>query len=240
MPRSGTTLVEQIIASHPNAYGAGELPHLGRVTGTFGVVSKKFLVDTDRALGLEKKKAQELAQLYLERLSQSAGKALRITDKAPLNGRFLGVAALLFPCAKILYCKRNPLDTCVSIFMQKFQAGHNYSNDLKMLGQFHRAYAGLMDHWTRLFPQAILELNYEESVDQFELQARRIIAHIGLEWHDACLNFRSTERPILTASKWQVRQPIYRTSVERWRRYAKHLGPLIEGLGDIAADSVPP
>lgn len=237
MPRSGTTLVEQVIASHPQAYGAGELPQLGRAARAMGINSKQFVVDTPKALKLERETVQNLAALYLERLSNGARNALRVTDKAPLNGRFLGVAALLLPRAKIIYCTRNPLDTCVSIFMQKFEAGHNYSNNLKMLGQYYRAYAGLMEQWKKMFSQMIIEVNYEDSVDDLKAQSRRIISHIGLEWDEACLNFQSTERPVFTASKWQVRQPVYRTSVERWRRYEKHLGPLIDSLGDLAAGS---
>jgi hypothetical protein len=137
----------------------------------------------------------------------------------------------LFRNAKIIHCKRDPIDTCVSIFMQKFQRGHYYSYDLKTLGQFHRFCGDLIAHWRDAVPLDFLEVGYESTVNEVEAQARRIIDFIGLEWNDACLNFQQTRRTVATASQWQVRQPVYTTSVQRWRRYEKYLGPLIEGLG---------
>jgi hypothetical protein len=237
MPRSGTTLVEQIIASHPRAHGAGELPHLGRVASAIGARLPGPAIDEDAVRSVTKARIEELANLYLLRLTKSSANAERVCDKAPLNGNYIGVAKLLFPKAKILYCRRNPIDTCVSIFMQKFASRHTYSYELKSLGGYYKAFAELMDHWQRLFPESIREIRYEESVEDLEKQARGIIAFLGLEWSDSCLNFQQTERAVMTASKWQVRQPVYKTSVQRWRRYEKHLKPLIEGLGGLAAEA---
>jgi hypothetical protein len=237
MPRSGTTLVEQIIASHPRAHGAGELPHLGRVASAIGARLPGPAIDEDAVRSVTKARIEELANLYLLRLTKSSSNAERVCDKAPLNGSYLGVAKLLFPKAKILYCQRNPMDTCVSIFLQKFASRHTYSYELKSLGAYYRTFTDLMDHWKLLFPESIREIRYEESVEDLEGQARSIIAFLGLEWSDSCLNFQQTERSVMTASKWQVRQPVYKTSVQRWRRYEKHLKPLIEGLGGLAAEA---
>jgi tetratricopeptide (TPR) repeat protein len=234
MPRSGTTLVEQIIASHPRAHGAGELPHLSRVASAIGARLPGPAIDEDAVRSVTKPRIEELANLYLLRLTKLSSDAERVCDKAPLNGNYVGVAKLLFPKVKILYCRRNPMDTCVSIFMQKFASRHTYSYELKSLGGYYRAFAELMEHWKLLFPESILEIRYEESVQDLERQARAIIAFLGLEWSDSCLNFQETERAVMTASKWQVRQPVYKTSDQRWRRYEKHLNPLIEGLGDLA------
>jgi tetratricopeptide (TPR) repeat protein len=230
MPRSGTTLTEQIIASHPKASGAGELPHISRISSLIGATSKELEVDASKLQALTPQSAQELAGAYLQRLNHNHSDRKKISDKSPLNLRYLGTISLLFQNARIIHCKRDPLDTCVSIFMQKFQRGHYYSYDLKTLGQFHRFCDDLIAHWRDTAPLEILEVDYESTVAEVETQARRIIDFIGLEWDDACLNFQETRRTVATASQWQVRQPVYATSVQRWRRYEKYLGPLIEGL----------
>jgi tetratricopeptide (TPR) repeat protein len=234
MPRSGTTLTEQIIASHPQAYGAGELPHIGRIARIVGAKTPEQDISILKLQALTPATAAELAQGYIDRLRQDSAAAARITDKAPLNLRYLGVISLLFTRAKIIHCTRNVLDTCVSIFMQNFNSGHAYSYDLGNLGHYYRSCAELISHWKQVIPQPILEVNYEETVGDIEHQARRIIDFIGLEWDDACLRFQETQRTVATASHWQVRQPVYKTSVGRWRRYENHLGPLIESLGPLA------
>jgi tetratricopeptide (TPR) repeat protein len=237
MPRSGTTLVEQIIASHPRAHGAGELPHLKRIAGAVGAKLPGPMMDEQALRTLSRFRAAELADLYLLRLTKNSGDTARACDKAPLNGLHLGVAALLFPRAKILYCRRNAIDTCVSIFMQKFASVHSYSYDLKTLGRYYGSFAELMDHWLQLFPDSIREVKYEDTVADLEKQARGIIDFLGLEWEDACLQFQKTDRPVMTASKWQVRQPVYTSSVQKWRRYGKQLKPLIDGLGRHAIEA---
>jgi tetratricopeptide (TPR) repeat protein len=237
MPRSGTTLVEQIIASHPRAHGAGELPHLKRVAGAVGARLPGPAMDEQALRTLSRNRIAELAEVYLLRLTKSSSNPARVCDKAPLNGFYLGVATLLFPRSKILYCRRNAIDTCVSIFMQKFASVHAYSYDLKTLGRYYGSFAELMDHWLQLFPESIREIKYEDTVADVEKQARGIIDFLGLEWNDACLQFQKTERAVMTASKWQVRQPVYTSSVHKWRRYEKHLKPLIEGLGKHASEA---
>jgi tetratricopeptide (TPR) repeat protein len=230
MPRSGTTLTEQIVASHPKAVGAGELPHIRRISSIIGAISAAQEVNANALHALTAQKVRELADVYLERLSHGTSNKERITDKQPLNLRHLGTIALLFPNAKIIHCRRNPLDTCVSIFMQRFNKGHHYSYDLKTLGQFYRQCDELMNYWKDTVPLEILEIDYESTVKDLETQARRIISFLGLEWSDTCLNFQDTKRAVATASQWQVRQPLYKTSVARWQHYKKHLAPLLEGL----------
>lgn len=239
MPRSGTTLTEQIVASHPKAYGGGELPHISRVANILSVTDKNLEFHETEFRAADKAKIQEVAQGYLTRLTEGSGKAIRVTDKAPLNVRYLGLMALMFPNCHIIHCKRDPIDTCVSIFMQKFNRGHEYSHDLRNLGQYYREYLRMVEHWKQVMPGQILEVSYEDSVADTETQARKIIDFIGLKWDDACLNFQTTKRSVATASQWQVRQPVYQTSVQRWRRYQAHIGPLIEELSDLVQKEVP-
>ena len=233
MPRSGTTLIEQIIASHPKAYGAGELPHLSRIASILGATSKTIEFDATKVAAQTADDVRRVAEGYLERLTEGAGKAIRVTDKAPLNVRYLGIVALMFPNCQVIHCRRNPIDTCVSIFMQKFSRGHAYSHNLESLARYYREYVRLADHWRAVLPLKMLDVDYEESVADTEAQARKVIDFLGLKWDDACLSFQHTKRAVATASQWQVRQPVYTTSVERWRRYEAHIGPLIEGLKDL-------
>lgn len=239
MPRSGTTLVEQIVASHPKAYGAGELPHLSRAATMLGAVDRSFHIQEQAVRELATERVAEIAEGYLARLTEGAGKAIRVSDKAPLNIRYLGPAALMFPESRVIHCRRNPIDTCVSIFMQKFSRGHTYSHDLATLAEFYREYVRMADHWRNALPLKVLEVDYESTVSDIEGQARRIIDFLGLKWDDACLSFQHTKRSVATASQWQVRQPVYTRSVERWRRYEAHIGPLIEGLSDLVGREKP-
>ncbi|HEY7748064.1 MAG TPA: sulfotransferase [Aestuariivirgaceae bacterium] len=234
MPRSGTTLVEQIIASHPKAVGAGELPHISRMATLLGATSKDVKVDAPRIRSLQPEYVRNLAEAYLARLDPECLAKQRIVDKSPLNLCYLGCVALAFRNASVIYCRRNALDTCLSIFMQKFDRGHDYSYDLGTLGRYYRLCHDLMDHWRKTAPLRILEIDYETIVNGLEAQARRIIDFLDLEWDDACLFFHKTNRNVATASQWQVRQPIYQTSIGRWRRYRTYLGPLIAELGDLA------
>ena len=236
MPRSGTTLIEQIVASHPKAYGAGELPHMSRIASIIGVTSPRLEFDEAKIRAQTAADIAKIAEEYLGRLTEGAGKAARVTDKAPLNVRYLGIAALMFPNCHIIHCRRNPIDTCVSIFMQKFSRGHSYSHNLASLAQYYREYVRMAEHWRAVLPLKMLEVDYEESVADTEAQARKVIDFLGLKWDDACLSFQHTKRAVATASQWQVRQPIYKTSVERWRRYEAHIGPLIEGLKDLVGN----
>ena len=234
MPRSGTTLTEQIIASHPRAAGAGEIGVVRKVAVSlgFGGTDEKAFARSVNAL--KAKETTHLARQCLAGLERFSKSAARITDKLPHNFEVLGLVALLFPNAKIVHCRRNPLDTCVSCFLSPLKEGHAYAQDLKALGEYYREYASLMDYWREALPLPILDVDYEALVADTEAQARRLIDFIGLEWNPACLDFQASERAVHTISAAQVREPIYRTSVERWRRYEKHLGPLCQGLGDLA------
>ncbi len=176
---------------------------------------------------------QRLTQAYLEALEpRGAGKA-RITDKTIGNFELLGLIHLCLPNARIIHCRRDPRDTCVSCFSTRFSGGHPYAYDLRELGRYWRLYDGLMAHWRAVLPPGrIFEVDYEALVEDLEGWAKRLIAHLGLPWDDACLRFHDSKREVRTASFAQVRQPIYTGSVGRWRRFGPHLGPLIEALGE--------
>ena len=222
MPRSGTTLAEQILASHPQVHGAGE------------VLFWQFAADAERAAQPRQRAATiaALGRRYLELLAALPAAATRVIDKLPSNFRNLGLIHAALPQARFIHLERDPLDTCLSIYFQGFTAAHAYAADLTDLGHYYREYRRLMAHWrTVLPPQLLLEVPYEALVDQPEAWARRMLEHIGLPWDARCLEFHRTERPVLTASSWQVRQPIGKGSIGRWRRYERFLAPLREALG---------
>lgn len=232
MPRSGTTLTEQILASHPDIHGAGELPDLLAITQR-SIAGATFpenlhLLDSSRlkAWGSE----------YATSLRRHAPNALRITDKMPLNFLVVGLIHLMLPNAKIIHVRRNPVDTCISCFTMLFEEDRvKFSYDLSEIGQFYVNYARLMDHWRSVLPSnSFLEVEYEDLVQNTEEEARRLVDYCGLEWDADCLEFHKHERSVRTASRNQVRQPVYRSSMERWRRYEKHLAPLFDALGDLA------
>jgi len=222
MPRSGTTLVEQILASHPQVCGAGEL--------RFFAVEAKSLVP-DRLVRAE---AQRIAKDYLHLLQAYSSKAARVVDKMPYNFERLWLLALLFPNASFIHCRRDPIATCVSCFV------HFSACALEALGQSYRQYHDLMDFWRRTLPVTILDVDYEALIQDLEGQSRRLIAHIGLEWNESCLQFHLTKRPVRTPSRRQVGRPVYASSLGSWRRYERHLQPLVEALGDLARRSAEP
>lgn len=235
MPRSGTTLTEQIIASHPDVHGAGELPDLlaiaHREVAGSGAAFPGNIAALDQA-GLGAWGAD-----YIAGLQRRAPEAGRITDKMPANFMAIGLIHLMLPNAKIIHVNRNPVDTCLSCFMQLFSNRQEQSYDLAELGRYYVDYARLMAHWRSVLPAgAFLEVRYEDIVADQENQARRMIAYCGLDWDDACIDFHNSKRSVRTASVTQVRQPIYRSSVERWRPYEKFLGPLLDALGDLAPE----
>jgi len=232
MPRSGTTLTEQIIASHPDVYGAGELFDL-RAIAHRNVAGVTGFPDNIRVL--DQAVMNTWANDYVEGLRQRAPDASRITDKLPGNFWHLGLIHLMLPNAKIIHVNRNPVDTCLSCFTNLFSGALNQTYDLSELGQYYVGYARLMDHWRKILSAgAFLEVQYEDIVADQEGQARRLIDYCGLEWNDACIDFHKTKRSVSTASITQVRQPIYGSSVERWRSYEKYLGSLLDALGDLA------
>jgi tetratricopeptide (TPR) repeat protein len=235
-PRSGTTLVEQILASHPMVHGAGELKLVPRLVRNFA--AETGIAGTyPEAIGqLDGSGLRRLGERYIEGARKLAPAAVHITDKLPGNYMHLGFIRLILPRAKVLHVRRDPLDTCVSCFSRSFGEELNFVYDLGELGRAYRRYAMLMDHWRQVLPaDSMLEIRYEDVVEDLEGQARRILDHLGLPWDPRCLDFHRTERAVLTASVSQVRQPIFRSSLARWRRYEKHLGPLQAALADEAA-----
>lgn len=238
MPRSGTTLVEQILASHPGVHGAGELDTL-----------RQFEASIARSLGgsrpypecLEEAGAgliREYADRYLAVLERIDPRARRVTDKMPGNFLRIGLIRTLLPQARIIHVRRAPLDVCVSNYLHYFATGNEYAFDLAELGRYYLAYERLMAHWAAVLPdEAMLTVRYEELLADQEAVSRRMIDYLGLEWSDACLEFHRTERPVHTFSSLQVRRPIYASAVGRWRAYRQHLGPLIELLGEGEASA---
>jgi hypothetical protein len=229
MPRSGTTLVEQILSSHPRFAGAGELlemqysrldlPALLNVSEPYPACLMKLTRET----------AWGLAERYLQRLRREDSHALRVSDKLPENYYQLGLIAVLFPRARIIHCQRDPRDTCVSCFCENFE-GVRYSTSLENLGQYYVEYERLMAFWRKVLPNPLFEVQYEDLVDRQEAVSRDLVAFCGLDWDDRCLQFHETRRTVQTASNLQVRQPMYASSVGRWRRYEKHLEPLLKLL----------
>jgi len=236
MPRSGTTLVEQIIASHQMAYGAGELQTFNDVVLTVRGPDGNSLPYPDFVSALDTGPLQQIGARYIALVRALAAKhdrpdAERITDKMPSNYYFAGLIHLALPNAKIIHTIRDPVDTCISCFSKLFSAEQNHTYDLGELGRYYKRYERLMAHWRNVLPAGrILDVRYEDVVADVEREARRIIAYCGLPWTDRCLSFHETDRPVRTASATQVRQPIYNSAVGRWRVYEQHLGPLLDAL----------
>lgn len=231
MPRSGTTLTEQILASHPQVYGAGELKDIGEMKE---VMRKEFGFDRHFPLSapeLSTEQVDQLAERHLFKLREMDPNAIRITDKMPFNYYALGLIHLLFPKAKLIHCKRNALDNCLSCYFLRFVDNMSFSTNLDQLGEIYRLQNEIMEHWKEVLPVSILEMQYEDTVADQETQTRRILEFCNLDWDDACMEFHKTERPVKTASNWQVRQPIYSTSDGRWKNYRDHLQPLMDSLG---------
>ncbi len=223
MPRSGSTLVEQILASHPEVLGAGELRALAAVGDE--------LPYPEGVPELDAAAFARLGQAYLARLPPLPAGRTRITDKMPGNFLHIGLIRLILPNARIIHTVRDPLDTCLSCFTRLFVDHQEFSFDLAELGRYYRGYQALMAHWRRVLPEdAILDVRYEAVVEDLEGQARRLLAHCGLSWDDRCLAFHQTHRPVRTASAAQVRQPLFRSSLERARRYQGRLEPLVREL----------
>jgi len=230
MPRSGTTLTEQIIASHPDVFGAGELPELP-VIAKRKIDSQQF---PENILSIDKSELSKWGNDYVTGVHQRAPDALHITDKRPENFWYVGLIHLMLPNAKIIHVRRNPVDTCLSCFTKLASRGLEESYDLTELGKYYCSYVKLMNYWRTLLPDnSFLDVQYEDIVADKELQARRIIHFCDMEWDEACLDFHKLKRSVSTASMTQVRQPIYKSSVARWRAYEKHLGPLLNALGDL-------
>jgi tetratricopeptide (TPR) repeat protein len=223
MLRSGTTLAEQILASHPGAFGAGELTYFG--TETAAAYASAAAAGTE--LDLTASQFHRLSTGYLELLQRMYGGEGRVVNKFPTNFFFLGLIRALFPSAPIIHMQRDPRDTCLSIYFQQFEAANTYVNDLGDLAHYYGEYLRLMRHWASNLPEdAILQVPYERLVEDPESWSRRMVEFVGLEWNARCLDFHRTERSVVTASRWQVRQSMSKSSVGRWRNYEQYIGPL--------------
>ena len=230
MPRSGTTLVEQVLAAHPEVHAAGELEAFEHAMQGFSQID----VDPKNVGAFMSELGGRLRAVgarYVEDLGKLSKGETRVTDKNPFNFRFAGMIHLALPNAHMIHVRRNPIDTCFSCFTQLFNEQLPFMYDLGELGRFYRAYERLMGRWRELLPStSILEVEYEQLVDDFELQAKRIVDFCGLSWNDACLEFSSVKRVVRTASAAAVRQPLYRSAVDRARPYYDYLEPLLHEI----------
>ncbi|HUO88238.1 MAG TPA: sulfotransferase [Rhizomicrobium sp.] len=231
--RSGTTLVEQILASHPRVYGLGESPDVR--TAVQEVLSSY----PEQVPWLTGGDLRRIGETYLRRVEGGAGEAVRIIDKTLSNDLFAGLLHLALPQARFIHVVRDPVDTCLSVFATNLGAAYPYSNDLYELGRYYRAERELMAHWRKLLPEdAFLEVSYESVVADIAGETRRLLRFCGVEWDDACLAFNSSRRAVWTASAAQIRRPLYASSVGRWRPAPEDLGPLLEGLGIGSAPAI--
>jgi tetratricopeptide (TPR) repeat protein len=234
MPRSATTLTEQIISSHPQVQAAGEVIFWGRAKTAMPLRLNTETPFPECVKEMLPAQAKDIASMYESTLRKIVGsngnKFKHITDKMPHNFLNVGLIAILFPNAKIIHTKRDPIDTCLSIFFQSFNNGHSYAFDLTNLGFHYRQYERIMRHWHEVLPGRMMDINYADTISDPEYWSRKLISHIGLDWDDACLAPHKQERSVKTASHWQVRQPIYKTSVARWKHYEAFIQPLIDAL----------
>ncbi|MBF0370230.1 MAG: tetratricopeptide repeat protein [Magnetococcales bacterium] len=230
MPRSGTSLVEQILASHPDLHGAGELTILEEsLLAHPGIHSLHQL--PKKIATLKQADLETMGQNYLSHLRQRhPGRIPFISDKMPGNFRFIGLIKIMLPHAKVIHIQRSPVDTCFSIFRNYFAQGHDYSWDLTELGGYHRLYQGLMSHWKTVLSDFVYDLCYEELVGNQEGETRRLLDYCGLDWHTRCLAFHETHRSVLTTSNVQVRKPLYASSVGTGKAFQEELTPLLAAL----------
>lgn len=230
MPRSGTSLAEQILASHPDVYGAGELPTINRIINQLPSSLKTALPYPECLEKIDKKILKNLASQYLKELQLTSNGEKNITDKMPLNSIHLGFISLMFPTARIIYCTRDPRDTCLSCYFKNFSGEHPYAYSLNSLGKFYRMHEKLMAHWLKVIPNPTFELSYEKIVKDPDAIIRELIDYCGLDWDNACMDFHKTKRAVATASHSQVRKKMYSSSVGKWRHYEQHLGKLFSAL----------
>jgi tetratricopeptide (TPR) repeat protein len=239
MPRSGTSLMEQILSSHPDVFGAGELKILPAVLDNIVVGGNRVrLNEPEPFFPAEEPASWEMrGQRYVDRLERLAPSPFkRIVDKMPGNFTMVGLIHAILPKARIIHSRRHPVETCLSCYRIHFAEGQQWSYNLRELGRYYKRYWTLMKHWREQFPGVMYDVRYEDNVADVEGQARRLIDHLGLDWYQGCLEFYNTDRPVKTASASQVKKPIYTTSVNRWRKFEKYLQPLLEELGDIVTE----
>jgi tetratricopeptide (TPR) repeat protein len=231
MPRSGTTLTEQILSSHSRVVAGGELPILLDASFRIRSLSGDHRPYPQGLTGLKAADLAALAERYLKELDKLAPGGRRVTDKLPFNFMHVAVIDRLFPRAKIIHCRRDPLDNCLSCYFTSFADEIQFGNDLRTLGRYYADYRRLMAHWHSVLPGRVFDLTYERLIGDTRTTIAELLSHCELEWEDSCLRFYETERQVRTPSRWQVRQPIYDHSIGRWRYYCAHLEPLAQELG---------
>lgn len=235
LPRSGSTLVEQVLASHPQVAGGGEILDFSRTCASYARQHPELAGFPASLPRMTAADFRAIGENYVKRVASKAKGKPRLTDKLLTNSMLIGLIHLVLPNAKIILCSRNPVDLCFSCYTKLFHEELAYTYDLGTLGRQYRKHHALMEHWRKVLPRgSFLDVQYESVVANTESEARKIIAYCGLEWDPACLEFHKTDRPVRTASVSQVRQPIYTRAVKRWRRYEKYLAPLLDALGDLA------
>ncbi len=230
MPRSGTSLVEKIIASHSDVFGAGELDYIFAL-GTRLFLKQSALFQFGPLENYSKQAFELFGKTYMEQIGLLDSECSRLTDKMPFNMMMIGLIKIALPNAKIIHCVRDAKDTCLSIYKQNFTTGnYRFAYDLKTIGQFHKEYQLLMDHWHKVMPGAIYDVNYETLTHDPEVEIRKLLAACDLEWQDDCLDFDKSAGIVKTASAYQARQPMYTSSVKLWEKYQDFLQPLLDEL----------
>lgn len=235
MPRSGTTLTEQILSNHSSVFGAGEINDIALIA--------RAITDTSNnkvAYPLSLKQIQHADIIgfgleYASMLNKISSGESHVINKHPLNFKHIGLIFLMFPNARVIHTARDPLDTCLSCFFQNFSNGQEYSFNMENLGEFYNGYLRLMSHWKTIFPNRIYDLQYEDLVNKKEQVTRSLIQHCNLAWEENCLSHHISERPVITASKYQVRKPVYASSIKKWRNYESHLLKLIEKISVVSS-----
>jgi hypothetical protein len=231
MPRSGTTLIEQILSSHSEVCGAGELAYLGEIAEQ-AIPDKKDIRYPECINHLSAEKLTQLSENYLAKLTTHGDGSKHISDKMPHNFMYVGLIQKLFPNCKIIHCLRNPLDVCLSIYFHNFNQNHPYTDQLSNLGHYYNQYRRLMKFWKSQYDDLIIEVSYEELLTDAESNVIKILKHVGLEWQDSCLKYYENKRTVSTPSYSQVNQPLYTASMERWRNYAAHIDELKAAIDD--------
>jgi hypothetical protein len=227
-------LIEQILASHPQVASIGESPNLHRIAEQIGVRRHNPSEMVRAIKQIPADGAVKLAQIYLNALDPLD--ARRVIDKSLHNFELLGFFATILPRARVIHMRRDPMDTCVSCYMQNLSAWHKYTQNLDALGHAYVQYDRLMKHWQTVLPNPMLDVSYEDTVQDIESVARRAVSFLGLDWDPACLDYQKTKNRTRTLSSGQVREPLYTTSLQRWRRYEPHLAPLKRHLAPFYPD----
>ena len=241
MPRSGSTLTEQILGSHPQIFPAGELKEMHKAEQAGFNATGEAVKFPDYVPSLDGGILRRMGEEYVARVTAMANGEARVVDKLPANFMKIGLIRLMLPNARIIHTMRDPVDTCVSCYSKLFGfSGPPYTYDMAELGHYYRRYTELMNYWRSVLPPGtILDVVYEDLVDDIQTQARRLIDFVGLPWDERCIEFHKTKRSVRTASVSQVRKPLFRSSLQRWRKHEADLGPLLEALGDLVPERIP-